>query len=91
METVGPSATVPGIVIDVEPRPAYAHAKCVEIRGTKVGGNKNNNTVEEKKLSNKRDPWRSQSEVEGERRDDVYGPRLSGQPPERGPRATHVT
>jgi hypothetical protein len=50
METVGPSATVPGIVIDVEPRPAYAHAKCVEIRGTKVGvKNKNNNTVEEKK------------------------------------------
>lgn len=26
METVGPSATVPGIVINVEPRPAFAHA-----------------------------------------------------------------
>lgn len=25
METVGPSATVPGIVADVEPRPAFAH------------------------------------------------------------------
>jgi len=24
METVGPSATVPGIVVEVEPRPAYA-------------------------------------------------------------------
>lgn len=26
METVGPSATVPGIVIDIEPRSAFAHA-----------------------------------------------------------------
>lgn len=25
METVGPSATVPGIVVDSEPRPAFAH------------------------------------------------------------------
>ena len=25
METVGPSATVPGIVADIEPRPAFAH------------------------------------------------------------------
>lgn len=27
METVGPSATVPGIVVDIEPRPAFAHSR----------------------------------------------------------------
>lgn len=37
METVGPSATVPGIVVDIEPRPAFAHTRFeMETADTKI-------------------------------------------------------
>lgn len=67
METVGPSATVPGIFV-VEPRPAFAHTRFeMKNNGKKEGMKARNNQYEGKLKRKKETPAAAKCEG-GERR-----------------------